>query len=453
MAPTGSLQILEEEPGLVSYSKPLVGTSALHAAAAAGRADILQELLTALDAALHNKSVASASRAKRKVVNQRNLHGQTPLMLACKTGAPACVRALLRAGADPTLFDSLSQSTCLHYAARYGWPDVVDELLGDGSWAVSPGDGRRVHLREAVLVDSQGSHKYVDGRAALGLAPLHWSAAHGHVEVTQALIKWGANVSARCNLFLEQGQGPWVPYSTPLHLAAAKGDYLTTLALLSGWAQQAQQQGRHTGPDPRTVHDFWDRRPVDVARTAGHMGVLVLLSPATSLVQIVEPRHTVPALTMLAAKALRRKLSKDLDTILAEQAQQAGQRQQQAWQQAQQQQQAGQQVQQAQQQPSRCASLTLSEAPSCQRCPVCLGEGSSHGPSRQASRALPEDDGELHMQGWQLVSASACGHALCLACAKQLCRQRTGRVAVRCPCCRALVEAWVPAASTVPVKA
>ena len=52
-------------------------------------------------------------------------------------------------------------------------------------------------------------------------------------------------------------QGPWVPYSTPLHLAAAKGDYLTTLALLSGWAQQAQQQGRNTGPDPRTVHDFW----------------------------------------------------------------------------------------------------------------------------------------------------------------------------------------------------
>ena len=94
-----------------------------------------------------------------QVVNQRNLHGQTPLMLACKAGAPTCVPALLRAGADPTLFDSLSQSTCLHYAARYGWPEVVDELLGDGSWAVSPGDGRRVHLREAVLVDSQGSHK------------------------------------------------------------------------------------------------------------------------------------------------------------------------------------------------------------------------------------------------------------------------------------------------------
>lgn len=51
-------------------------------------------------------------------------------MLACKAGSPACVRALLAAGADPTLFDSLSHSTCLHYAAR--WVCCVLLLSGVG---------------------------------------------------------------------------------------------------------------------------------------------------------------------------------------------------------------------------------------------------------------------------------------------------------------------------------
>ena len=32
------------------------------------------------------------------------------------------------------------------------------------------------------------------------------SAAHGHLGATRALIRWGASVSCRCNLFLEDGQ-------------------------------------------------------------------------------------------------------------------------------------------------------------------------------------------------------------------------------------------------------
>lgn len=51
-------------------------------------------------------------------VNQKNVHGQTPLMLACKAGAVDCVRLLLEAGADATLFDTLQQRTCLHYAGE-----------------------------------------------------------------------------------------------------------------------------------------------------------------------------------------------------------------------------------------------------------------------------------------------------------------------------------------------
>jgi len=49
-------------------------------------------------------------------INQKNVHGQTPLMLACRAGAADCVRLLLEAGADATLFDELHQRNCLHYA-------------------------------------------------------------------------------------------------------------------------------------------------------------------------------------------------------------------------------------------------------------------------------------------------------------------------------------------------
>ena len=51
-------------------------------------------------------------------------------------------------------------------------------------------------------------------------------------------------------------QGPWVPYSTPLHIAAAKGNAALCGALLAGWAQQAQraqQRGAQPWPDPRTM--------------------------------------------------------------------------------------------------------------------------------------------------------------------------------------------------------
>ena len=48
-------------------------------------------------------------------INQKNVHGQTPLMLACKAGAAQCARLLLGAGADATLFDAV-QRNALHYA-------------------------------------------------------------------------------------------------------------------------------------------------------------------------------------------------------------------------------------------------------------------------------------------------------------------------------------------------
>ena len=39
-------------------------------------------------------------------------------MIACKAGAADCVRLLVEARADATLFDDLNQRSCLHYAGE-----------------------------------------------------------------------------------------------------------------------------------------------------------------------------------------------------------------------------------------------------------------------------------------------------------------------------------------------
>lgn len=64
-------------------------------------------------------------------------------------------------GADPTLLDHISLCTALHYAAQYGHARAVGALLEDGLMVETP-LGRQL-LRDAVIVDSQGHHKWVYG--------------------------------------------------------------------------------------------------------------------------------------------------------------------------------------------------------------------------------------------------------------------------------------------------
>lgn len=134
--------------------------------------------------------------------------------------------------------------------------------------------------------------QYIDGRSALDLTPLHVAISHGHQAAAAALIKWGAALTSRCNLFLSEGQvscyssmqlvalcchdvcldwlssqhqlalchclaqGGCIPHSTPAHLAAAKGDSATTLLLLREWVARVQRHGVGAGPDPRTLLDY-----------------------------------------------------------------------------------------------------------------------------------------------------------------------------------------------------
>lgn len=141
------------------------------------------------------QKIAATCKTARKthsvfasVLNHKNAIGQTPLMLACKNRHPDIVSYLLAHGADPFLFDALHSKNCLHYAVLAGSaqccrallaPDVVIRLY-DGTFSL---------LRDASVADSQGYHRYVDGRCLFAFAPLHFAVSLNNPRVVQELIE------------------------------------------------------------------------------------------------------------------------------------------------------------------------------------------------------------------------------------------------------------------------
>ncbi|XP_046661190.1 uncharacterized protein LOC124354626 isoform X1 [Homalodisca vitripennis] len=126
------------------------------------------------------KSQCILLKGMKSNLNHRNVHGDTPLMLAVKLAVDLggaerwkVVQMLLKEGADQTVADR-EEYTPLHYAVQYGSTNLVRTLLGD-----------------------DGSHKVIDKFCRNGLAPLHLAAIGGHDDIIEMLIDAKADFNCK----------------------------------------------------------------------------------------------------------------------------------------------------------------------------------------------------------------------------------------------------------------
>jgi hypothetical protein len=118
--------------------------------------------------------------------NSRDDHGRAPLHRVCQGGQVIVeqssldiMRLLVRSGADVNVADDEGW-TLLHAAARCGYRNVVELLLGSG----------------AILAVQNNNH-----RAPLW-SPLHLASANGHLQIVKLLVEHGARVDVRSMGFI-----------------------------------------------------------------------------------------------------------------------------------------------------------------------------------------------------------------------------------------------------------
>jgi ankyrin repeat protein len=199
------------------------GWTALHYAAAAGRAEVSTCLLT-----------------KGALANLRDGEGRTPLILASWKGHLGVVRVL----ADRMAGQELEQTdnkgwTALHWAAEGCHEEVMAFLLSEGAQASNrPGADTTILMwacAKGYVVVARALLKCIGVTAlqetdAHGLTPLHCSACWGHEELVGLLLEQGAQANSRDVLC-----------RTPLMLACEKGQVDVVRLLL----QHTRGQGLH----------------------------------------------------------------------------------------------------------------------------------------------------------------------------------------------------------------
>ncbi|KAE8774670.1 E3 ubiquitin-protein ligase XB3 [Hordeum vulgare] len=223
--------LLAADPALARRATLYDRLTALHVAAANG-------CLPAVDMLL-------ARGVRPDVVDRRK---RTPLMLAATHGHIDCALALLRAGANILMFDSVNARTCLHHAAYYGHADCLRAILAAA--------------RTTPVADSWGFVRFVNVRDEHGATPLHVAARQGRPECVHLLLESGAIVSAPTGSY-------GFPGSTALHLAA-RGGSLECVRELLAW-----------GAD-RVHRDSAGRIAYSVATKRGHGACAALLNPSAA---------------------------------------------------------------------------------------------------------------------------------------------------------------------------
>ncbi|XP_037109818.1 ankyrin repeat and SOCS box protein 13 [Syngnathus acus] len=193
--------------------------SAVHEAAAQGRAARLQQLIrdgAAVDAPavdsvtpLHEACVRGHARcvalllAAGAQVDARNIDGSTPLCDACAAGSPECVKLLLEHGAavNPPFFTF----SPLHEACLRGNLDCVELLIQHGASMEAHDCRYGTPLHVACASKHYLCAKVLlNAGANVNAAKLHGTALHAaakarHVELIELLVEFGADLHARDN--------------------------------------------------------------------------------------------------------------------------------------------------------------------------------------------------------------------------------------------------------------
>ena len=246
--------------GLDPKARDLIGDTPLHVAA---RLTINPAIITAL------------LRAGADV-RARNEYRETPLHEAAGNRTPAVTRLLLKAGADPLVFDKRgvmpldnavqgngAVATILLDAIadptariRYGISTLHVAALGEESATVSSllksgADSNWLYRRRSaplhwaaannrtpavITVLLEAGANLEAGSKQVGTA-LHWAAQNENFAITAALLKAGADPKARTR---------WK--STPLHRAARNENPAITAALLKAGADPNAQTGSKRTP-------------------------------------------------------------------------------------------------------------------------------------------------------------------------------------------------------------
>lgn len=199
------VKMLLENGADVSLTTKQGNETCFHYCAVAGNNDVLQEMLSHMNAT-----------EIQKALNRQSSVGWTPLLIACNRGHMELVNTLLANHARVDVFDTEGRSA-LHLAAEHGYLQVCDALLTNKAFINSKSRVGRTALHLAAMNGYSHLVKFLirDHAAVIDIltlrkqTPLHLAAASGQIEVCKLLLELGANIDATDDI----GQ-------KPIHVAA-----------------------------------------------------------------------------------------------------------------------------------------------------------------------------------------------------------------------------------------
>ena len=182
-------------------------------------------------------------------VHATDSEGQTPLHNAAEGGHLGVAKLLIRCGARIDPPDNQGCTPAMLAMAK-NRQAVVEYLVGEGA-AVN------LHLA-SYLGDTAQARSLIDAGAGVnaqdpdGRAPLHYAAAHGHLEVAKLLIGASAGLDSRIG---RDEQNRYDPGETPLHCAVAGGHAEMVALLIDAGADTDGKNRRGVTPLCRAVEE------------------------------------------------------------------------------------------------------------------------------------------------------------------------------------------------------